>query len=722
MLHRVSNLARYLTEVSVRRPLLTVLLGLGLTMALLFQAARLTSEVGYAAYFGPDDPAVQRLSDFFEEFDSGLHVLVVFGCPGSKMCTSVREQGALEFIGRLQRDLDRLPNVRKTQSVLNAPIVIGPLETQTIAERDDNGSYALASNWSALVDRSLSEPFLANIVVSKDGRTAGVIVELQSLQSQPVRDVVHAILDLVPRYEEELGSEIYVAGDPVWTVVADDDLDSDSLKLTVLMFILIAAILWVFFRDVWLTILPVLAVGGLTVAIHGVLALLSFPMTSILAALPPLLVVIAITSAIHLITTFLRHGDLAPAAALVRAAEEVGPGCLWASFTTAAGFASFLVSDLASFRQFGIAAGMGLALAFLGTFTLLPALLCLKPPRIRAADSVRFGVVRDLLGAALAAREEPSHLRVGHGRRGALGPRVWNPAPLLRGRLRRPVAGASLGPLHGGELPAADDHRARRNGAGGQADLRRGNPPAPTAPGTLLRSGAQHGVRVELPRFPRGGVPDRPWQQSRVLRRARNALPARRCRSSPPMKASPPSGASRPRTRRMEARIYRDRARISVHRSWLNGQEQIPYVDRLRDFIAKVNRDEEAQGYRVELTGGLELAALAEQRIRDTQWGSFGAAFGVVAVTLWALLWSNPWLATLATLCNLLPVMALLGVMGWLGIAVDPANTMVAAVLIAINDDDTIHMSLRYQRERRAGKSRLEAITDRASKPLARPS
>lgn len=49
--------------------------------------------------------------------------------------------------------------------------------------------------------------------------------------------------------------------------------------------------------------------------------------------------------------------------------------------------------------------------------------------------------------------------------------------------------------------------------------------------------------------------------------------------------------------------------------------------------------------------------------------------------------------------------------MGWLGIAVDPANTMVAAVLIAINDDDTIHMSLRYQRERRSGKSRLDAIT-----------
>jgi hypothetical protein len=65
------------------------------------------------------------------------------------------------------------------------------------------------------------------------------------------------------------------------------------------------------------------------------------------------------------------------------------------------------------------------------------------------------------------------------------------------------------------------------------------------------------------------------------------------------------------------ARIYQDRARVSVHRSWLNGEEQIPYVNRLREFIAEVNRDVEGEGYRVELNGGLELAALAEERIRE---------------------------------------------------------------------------------------------------------
>ena len=74
MLSGVSSLARVLTEISVRRPAVTVAVGLAVTLGLAYQAAQLASEVGYAAYFGPDDPAVHRLSDFFEDFRDGRYV------------------------------------------------------------------------------------------------------------------------------------------------------------------------------------------------------------------------------------------------------------------------------------------------------------------------------------------------------------------------------------------------------------------------------------------------------------------------------------------------------------------------------------------------------------------------------------------------------------------------------------------------------------------------
>jgi predicted RND superfamily exporter protein len=154
----------------------------------------------------------------------------------------------------------------------------------------------------------------------------------------------------------------------------------------------------------------------------------------------------------------------------------------------------------------------------------------------------------------------------------------------------------------------------------------------------------------------------------------------------------------------------RERARVSVHRSWLSGDAQIPYVERLRSWLAELNRELEPAGYRVELAGGLELAALAERRIRDTQWSSFALAFEVVLITLLGLLAREPRLAALGVAVNALPVLALLGLMGWTGIAVDPANAMVAAILLTIAVDDTIHVSLRYARERAAGAAARDAI------------
>jgi len=58
--------------------------------------------------------------------------------------------------------------------------------------------------------------------------------------------------------------------------------------------------------------------------------------------------------------------------------------------------------------------------------------------------------------------------------------------------------------------------------------------------------------------------------------------------------------------------------------------------------------------------------------------------------------------------------------MGWAGIGLDPANTMVGAILIGIGVDDTIHLSLRYADARREGLDTWDAI-DRALRCAGEP-
>lgn len=696
-------LARGLTRASVARPRRAAALGLGVTLLLLAQAARLSGEVGYAAYFGPDDPAVARLAAFFEEFESGLHVLVAFGCPGSRVCRSLRDREGLEFLGRLQAAIDRLPNVRATRSLLDAPIVVGAFETQTLATRGGDGRYALAPEWPELLARSLAEPFLADLVVARDARTAGIVVELQSLESGALREAVHALLALAAAREAELGAEIYVAGDPVWAVVADDDLDADARNLTLLMLALVLGLLLAFFRDPWLAGLPVLAVGGLAAAIHGVAALLGMPMTAILAALPPLLLAIAVAASIHLLAAFARRPEPEPAAALVAAATEVGAGCFWSAATTAAGFASFLWSDLAAFRQFGAVAALGVGLGFLGAFTLLPALLCLRPPRRAAA---RLGFAREVVGAAQAA--------------------VFGRPGFVLAAGGAALAALATGiPRLGYEVDFGDQSLVLRSVRFMEANFRR---PMTTElvvdvpPDRRIYDAETLHLLAQLERWfdaePSTGGATSFLDYLAEAHRVQHGTPAASLdalvAAAPalmPVAAGLP-GVATVWSERVDdgGAAARDRARISVHRSWLAGREQIPYVERLRAHLAELNGELAAGGFRVELAGGLELAALAERRIRDTQWSSFASAFEVVLVVLLALLAREPRLAALGVAANALPVVALLGLMGWAGIAVDPANAMVAAILLTIAVDDTIHVSLRYARERAAGAGAREAI------------
>jgi predicted RND superfamily exporter protein len=152
------------------------------------------------------------------------------------------------------------------------------------------------------------------------------------------------------------------------------------------------------------------------------------------------------------------------------------------------------------------------------------------------------------------------------------------------------------------------------------------------------------------------------------------------------------------------------RARISVDRGWLDDHTQGPYVERVQAQLAALQSEYSSSGYQIEMEGGLLLADLFINRLRDTQRASFVSAFLVVALTLTLLLRSDVVLLGWAVAANLLPVLGLLGLMGWAGIGIDPANTMVGALLLVIAVDDTIHISLRYLRERRSGADVIAAL------------
>ncbi|HTY18321.1 MAG TPA: MMPL family transporter [Myxococcota bacterium] len=713
-----ATLAARLAEISVGRPRATLAaaaLGLG---ALLCGALRARSEVGYAAYFGPDSPEVAQLSAFLDEFESGFHLLIVFSCRETTRCHRIDEPWALDFLGRLHDAADQLPNVRRTWSALNAPISVGPLETRSLAQRGEEGArpatqgtsrWRLDPGWRELLATGRAQPSFAQSVVSLDGRSAGIVVELQSIASEPMRATVHGALAMLPAFERELGAELHLAGDPVWTVISADTLDRDSTRLTLLMFAVMLALLFALFRDPWLSVLPVLAVGAVTGAVRGLGVWLGLPQTSLLAALPPLLVVIAVAGSIHLLAAVQRLAATraaAPAVVLVEAAHEVGPGCFWSTFTTAVGFGSFFWSDLRSFRDFGLLAAIGVAAGFVLTFTLLPALLSLR---------MRRGALRP--------------------HRSALSREILDAVSETVARYPRFVLCAALGGFALLGLGVLRLHYANDFGFGEGSFVVRSlraieaNFRKPMTTEVLVTLPPERRVWDEqtlwlLDRIERI-FSDEPstgqvWSLLDLLEEAHRVDFGREPASFDALVQSAHremalvASSERARWFWSEASAHPggrgDQARVSVDRAWLDDAAQGPYVARVTADLAALQQQAGAVGYRVELAGGLVLADRFVRQLRDTQWRSFASAFAVIAGTLGLVLRGSPGLAVRAIAANVLPVVALVGLMGWAGVGIDPATAMVGAILLVLADDATIHLTLAYRDARASGHSAADAI------------
>jgi predicted RND superfamily exporter protein len=95
--------------------------------------------------------------------------------------------------------------------------------------------------------------------------------------------------------------------------------------------------------------------------------------------------------------------------------------------------------------------------------------------------------------------------------------------------------------------------------------------------------------------------------------------------------------------------------------------------------------------------------------VQGTQLRSFPTAallsFALVAVFLRSISLALP-----ALLPTLVPIIATLGGMGWLGVNLDVGRAMLAAVLVGIAIDDSVHVLHGYQAARAAGRNRHEAI------------
>ncbi|WP_440933170.1 efflux RND transporter permease subunit [Candidatus Pelagibacter sp.] len=247
----------------------------------------------------------------------------------------------------------------------------------------------------------LNSPVFRNFVISEDGKTSGIIVNIKP--SQKLEDIENKSKEEVELIKDQIKKQnhqnileirqviqsygdvgkIYLGGIPM---IADDMMTfikSDIIVFGLGVLLFIIATLWFVFRNFLWIVVPISSCLFSVIIMMGLLGLLGWKVTVISSNFIALMLILTMAMNIHMSTRFLQLKKDFPSKnnfeIISLTTSKMFWPILYTVLTTIFAFLSLIFSEIKPIIDFGWMMTFGLITSFIITFTLLPTLLNFAP-------------------------------------------------------------------------------------------------------------------------------------------------------------------------------------------------------------------------------------------------------------------------------------------------------------------------------------------------------
>jgi uncharacterized protein len=635
--------------------------------------------------FSPGDSKRVAYQQFKRTFGGDEILLLVHEVPDLWS----EDGSGIERVAQLTRQIRQVDGIRDVLSLSVLDRFLKPLRT-SILDRD----HSLASSFRDM---------FVGYTHGEDGQVAAVVCVLEPMtlaDSEMQRTIEQ--LRVIARQPPAGMSPGYLVGEAALVSDSFRYVEMDASRLGWTSSLLLGLTIIVTLRSLRWVVIAVLVVQWTTFTTKGILALSGLRMSMVSSMLTAVVTVIAVATVLHIAVHF-RDGcarGLPPRLALRNAMSLLGVPIFWACVTDAIGFLSLLVADVGPVRDFGWMMAIGALLVFPAVFLLVPFLALVGRRDIRGVASLGERRLETALSSlASAVTRHPRSLTAGLAALLCLA--LWGASRLeIETDFTRNFR-------QGSSIAEAYEFVEERLGGAGVWDIMI---PAP------MRLTEDYLTQVrdlqrQLRKIPAGrGGSDPALTKVLSMVDALDAASSQRSLAMLPpelrargLQAVMPDFVTAlrgtdPETKQPYLRIM---LRAFDRRDASDKQELIAEVSRLARHGFS---EEETQvtGYFVLLTH------LVISVLRD-QWVCFFVTLLGVGVMMSVAL-RSPTLALAALTANALPILLLLGTIGWLGIKLNMGAAMIAAVSMGLSVDSSIHYLFAFRRARDRGASTIEAL------------
>jgi len=644
-------------------------------------------------WFLETDPGLVAYEEFHREFGNDEVVLLYLEPPGGVFSTT--GQGVIEAVSAR---LTALEGVARVHSILTA---------RDAWKTDDGLRFDLAIEGGE--DRLAANPLFTGRLVSPDGAAAMLWVEPAVMDDFDARRdaIVGAIRATV---DEALAEHPHALGG-VGVIYSGLNLvtQRDFGVFVGLSYLVIFGALWWIFRT-WRL---VAAIGGVvtvgTIASLGALGLAGKQINMITVVLPTLVIVLGLADALHFPAAFAeaRASAADTTAATVAALKKVVVPCLMTTLTTMAGFLALVSSPMAVIRDLGLYAALGVGAALVASIVLMATVLPSLPDTWTLRESrLVQGQLRWIRGLLDTRRPALVALSVGIAGVAAYG------------ALQVVTDTYTIGYLPDDHV-VVTDHEAMEERWGDYSVI-----------DFLVRPDGDRRVdsaevleatlRFEEAATALPGVRDG-YGLHTVYRRMADVL-----------------GADVPDDEPLSPKMVAQLSLLLEIQALEWDRDDEDFAD---NFLAPLRTEDAALG-RLTLVGEMPSAKEIEVLLADleglaaTAMGDLGTIepagypplyakiveyamssqirgfFGalVIIFTLMLVWLRSPRLALITLVPNVFPVLVMMGVMGAAGIHLDIATATVAAIVIGVSIDDSVHFLIHWRRAEVDGMTWAEAV------------
>jgi predicted RND superfamily exporter protein len=230
-------------------------------------------------------------------------------------------------------------------------------------------------------------PLYKGLLYSEKGNVSLMMVAIDEtfLSDKTKMNVVLDIEKLSQKYEVNFG-KIHFSGLPHLRVQISKRILGEMIFFVVLSLLVTSCLLFLFFRSFRVVLICLIVVCIAVIWSLGSVAFLEFRLSSLMALLPALMIVIGVPNCIFLMTKFHQemkeHGNKVKALSLV--IQKIGTATFLTNFTTAIGFLTFAFTNSNHLMEFGIVASTNIMMVFLLSLCILPTLTSFfNPPKAR---------------------------------------------------------------------------------------------------------------------------------------------------------------------------------------------------------------------------------------------------------------------------------------------------------------------------------------------------